>query len=296
MSFASPNDIAAWLTDTAAAFMRGPDNDIHLPGAQEPAFDLPLIGFAAGNDPIWDGFKEHVGSFHWTPAEAFAHAWPGEVAEPSELSVVCWVFPQTEATRKDHRKEKHLPSERWVRSRIFGEEFVLHGLQKHMVAALREKGVQAFAPTRIDMWKGVPSEQFVFASTWSERHAAYAAGLGTFGLCDGLITRKGKAIRLASIIVRLALPASERPYTDYQEYCLFYSSGICDACMKRCPADALSGEGHDKRKCKAFLDETRQYVKDTWNFAGYGCGLCQVAVPCENSVPPRPKTVSRPGA
>lgn len=293
MSFASSVDAALWLTETATAFMRGPDNDIHLPGTHEPAFDLPLVGFAAGDDPIWGSYKKHVGTFHWTPAEAFAHAYPGETAEPSELTVVSWVLPQTEATRKDHRKEKLMPSERWSRSRIFGEKFVLQGLQKYMVAALREKSVQAFAPMLISEWKNMPSEQFVFASTWSERHAAHAAGLGTFGLCDGLITPKGKAMRVTSIIVRLALPVSERPYANHQEYCLFYSSGICGVCMERCPAGALSAQGHDKHKCKAYLDTTREYVRKNWHFEGYGCGLCQVAVPCEKAIPPRPKSANR---
>jgi len=289
MVFTSPSEAVSWLTDTAAAFMSGPDNDIHLPGTHEPAFDLPLAGFATGDDPIWDTYKTHVGPFHWTPVEAFAHAYPDESAEPSELTVISWVLPQTEATRRDNRKEKHMPAERWVRSRIFGEEFVLRGLQKHVVAALHEKGVQAFAPILLEAWKGMPSEQFVFASTWSERHAAHAAGLGTFGLCDGLITPKGKAMRVASIIVRLALPASERPYTDHQEYCLFYSSGTCGVCMKRCPAGALSAQGHDKHKCKAFLNTTWEYVRNSWQFEGYGCGLCQVAVPCEKAIPPKPK-------
>ena len=32
-----------------------------------------------------------------------------------------------------------------------------------------------------------------YISTWSERHAMYAAGLGTFGLSKGLITKKGMA-------------------------------------------------------------------------------------------------------
>jgi len=36
------------------------------------------------------------------------------------------------------------------------------------------------------------------ASSWSERHAAYAAGLGTFSLNDALITPKGIAHRLGS--------------------------------------------------------------------------------------------------
>jgi epoxyqueuosine reductase QueG len=45
-------------------------------------------------------------------------------------------------------------------------------------------------------WSRRPSEKYVFSSNWSERHAAYTAGLGTFGLCDGLITPLGKAMRV----------------------------------------------------------------------------------------------------
>jgi epoxyqueuosine reductase len=52
-------------------------------------------------------------------------------------------------------------------------------------------------------WTVVNSQRYSYASSWSERHAAYAAGLGTFGLCDGLITARGKAVRFGSIISKL---------------------------------------------------------------------------------------------
>jgi len=48
-------------------------------------------------------------------------------------------------------------------------------------------------------WAIVKSERFSYASSWSERHAPHAAGLGTFGLCDGLITAKGKAMRVSPV-------------------------------------------------------------------------------------------------
>ena len=290
MQFTSPAEAAVWLVEKANEFMAGPENDIHLPGTHEPAFDLPLVAFAAGNDPIWNEFKKHVGPFHWTPQEAFALGYPDVAVDPSELAVMVWILPQTEATLRDHRKEKELPAERWARSRMFGEEFVNNGLRRHMLKELHAIGIQAVAPFILDDWKAMPSEDFVYSSTWSERHAAYAAGLGTFGLCDGLITPKGKAMRVGSAVVRLAVPINERPYTDYREYCLFFSSGTCGICMKRCPADALSPKGHDKRKCKAYLgDVTTPYVTNVLKFDGYGCGLCQVAVPCERRIPPRPK-------
>jgi NAD-dependent dihydropyrimidine dehydrogenase PreA subunit len=291
MAFAVPAEAGSWLTDAANAFMLGPDNDLHLPGSREPAFDLPLVAFAAGDDPIWENFKEHVGPYHWTPLEAFSLGYPGEAVRASELTVMSWILPQTEATLRDHGKERELPAERWARSRFFGEEHVNGGLRRHMLETLRAQGIQAVAPFILGEWRGMPSEAYVFSSTWSERHAAHAAGLGTFGLCDGLITPRGKAMRAGSVVMRLAVPANERPYTDHREYCLFFSSGVCGACIKRCPVGALSPEGHDKRACKAYLyDVTARYVENTWHFGGYGCGLCQVAVPCERRIPPKPKS------
>jgi ferredoxin len=287
MHFSTPADAAAWLTETAEAFMRGPENDMHMPDGREPAFGPPLTGFAAGDDPLWNSFKDTVGEYHWTPQEAFALGYPEEDAAPADLAVMCWVLPQTEATLRDHKKEKALPAERWARSRIFGEEHVNNGLRRHMLRELHERGIQAVAPFLLKEWKNRSSDRFVYSSTWSERHAAHAAGLGTFGLCDGLITPLGKAMRLGSVVVRLEAPATKRPYTGFQEYCLFFSSGKCGACIRRCPVGALSPQGHDKRKCSEYLDKvTRPYVTETWKFSGYGCGLCQVNVPCEKGIPP----------
>ena len=44
--------------------------------ANDKAWDEPLVGFSRGDDPYWESFKEHVGPFHWTPAEAFMMAFP----------------------------------------------------------------------------------------------------------------------------------------------------------------------------------------------------------------------------
>ena len=288
MPFAEPAGAASWIRAAAEAWMQGPGNDLRLPGNPEPAFSLPYIGFAAGNDPIWDTFKEAVGEFHWTPAEAFALAFPESPVRAEELSVVSWILPQTPNTRRDQRKQKSMTGQRWARSRITGENLVNSGLRRHMEAALTAEGVQAVAPMLMPQWGGRMSERFGFASTWSERHAAFASGLGTFGLCDGLITPVGKAMRAGSLVVRAVLPPTERPYTHHQEYCLFYTSGTCGVCIKRCPAGALSAKGHDKRLCSDFLDNvTAPYVRKTWSFEGYGCGLCQVGVPCESGIPPR---------
>jgi len=93
-------------------------------------------------------------------------------------------------------------------------------------------------------------------------------------------------MRVGSVIARIEIEPTERPYTDHQAYCLFFSEGVCGNCIKRCPVDALSKKGHDKKKCLAFLREkTTEYVKTHFGFEGYGCGLCQTGVPCESKIP-----------
>jgi epoxyqueuosine reductase QueG len=78
-----------------------------------------------------------------------------------------------------------------------------------------------------------------------------------------------------------------RPYKDIYEYCLYYRKGTCGLCVKKCPAGAITLQGgHDKKKCYAFLfDKAPAYIKENFGFDGYGCGFCQVGVPCESSIP-----------
>jgi len=115
-----------------------------------------------------------------------------------------------------------------------------------------------------------------FGSNWSERHAAYVCGLGTFGLSKGMITERGMAGRFASVIIEEQLETDERPYTDVYEYC----TG-CGACARRCPANAIDlKKGKDHIACRAWLLRMSEI-----HAPRYGCGLCQTGVPCESCRP-----------
>ncbi|MBF0564978.1 MAG: epoxyqueuosine reductase [Nitrospirae bacterium] len=253
--------------------------------ANDKAFDAPLVGFSRGDDPIYEAFKEHVGPFHWTPLELFNLTFPQMKAGAGELTVISWILPQTAKTKAEHKKETAYPSESWARARKFGEE-ANESLRRHLVDTLGGAGIEAVAPVLSPEWTMKMSQRYLHASTWSERHAAYASGLGTFGLCDGLITPLGKAVRCGSVIARLQVPATSRQYKDHHEYCLFYSRGTCKKCIKRCPAGALSERGHDKLKCSAYvMDEMKEYVTSRFGFEAYACGLCQTGVPCESAIP-----------
>jgi epoxyqueuosine reductase QueG len=252
--------------------------------AGEPAWDSALVGFASGADQIWQQYKEYVGAFHWTPWEVFNQHRPEVPVSSEQLTVVSWILPQRKMVRKTNRRAKKYPSEEWARIRIYGEEFNV-ALRRHVVKSLKQAGHAAIAPMLAPNWTIVKSERFSYASSWSERHAAHAAGLGTFGLCDGLITAKGKAMRAGSVVAKISIEPTPRPYANHHAYCLFFADGTCGKCIDRCPVRALTEAGHDKEKCRQHLVRSRKYVKKTYKFEGYGCGLCQVGIPCEAGIP-----------
>ena len=119
-------------------------------------------------------------------------------------------------------------------------------------------------------------EDIRYIPSWSERHAAFACGLGTFGLSKGLITEKGVCGRFGSIITDLELPPDERNYKEVYEYC-----NMCGVCITHCPVNAISlDKGKNSSLCSKFLDEVREK-----HAPRYGCGKCQVSVPCESGIP-----------
>ena len=275
----------SWTADIIRDFIeKSPENTLQNE-ADEKAFGTPLVGFSKGDDPLYEDYKEHVGPFYMTPWEVFAITFRDSSVKPGELTVISWILPQTQATKADNRRETFYPSERWARARIFGEQ-VNEKLRKHVVATLESNGYQAVAPTLTPQFSTRISPKYALASTWSERHTAYASGLGTFGLCDGLITPVGKAMRTGSVVARIDIPPTKRPYSDHREYCLFFTEGICGKCISRCPVGAVTEAGKDKRRCLGHLRPgTADYVKSNYKFDGYGCGLCQTGVPCESKIP-----------
>jgi len=273
-----------WIENLIRDFIATSPQNTMRNKTDEPAWDDVLVGFVSGADPIWQQYKEYVGAFHWTPWEVFNQHCPQESAGAQELTVISWVLPQRALVRKANRKAKKYPAEEWARIRIYGEEFNA-ALRRHVAKRLTKVGHAAVAPMLVPNWTIVKSERFSYASSWSERHAAHAAGLGTFGLCDGLITAKGKAMRVGSVVAKISIEPTPRPYSDHRAYCLFFDNGTCGKCIDRCPVRAITEAGHDKEKCRQHLARSREYVKKTYKFEGYGCGLCQVGVPCEAGIP-----------
>ncbi len=268
-------------------WLDNPGNNALEPESGVRAFARPLVGFALGEDDLFTFLKSDIGpEFYWTPQEAFSKAFPEEKIRPDELSVLAWILPHTEATRMAHRKVVEVPSIEWSKARHYGEK-VNENLRNYVVELFTAEKIQACAPVLLPQWTRTVSDKYGFASSWSERHAAHVCGLGTFGLSDGLITQAGKAIRVGSVIIRKRLRPTPRTYTSHDEWCLFRSGGKCLACMRRCPAGAISESGHDKVKCRDYIrNVTSVHVEQQQlGFKVNSCGLCQTKVPCENQNP-----------
>jgi epoxyqueuosine reductase QueG len=267
--------LAALIQDIAD-FVEHDDRNAMAAHGGMKMYDAPLVGVAAADDDWFAQFTEPsiVGPCHISP-----HGWL-----PEARSVVCWFLPFTKDVR-DTNRAPGLPSEEWATARINGEAFN-NALRTFVTDWLKSRGGMALAP--------VQSSGFSVASrisNWSERHVAFAAGLGTFGLHRALITQKGTAGRLGSVITSMELEPTPRPYTLFDEYCPFLTQkrrGIaadekhkCGACIRRCPPGAILACGKDHSVCSDYIDTEVLPL-----FAPrYGCAKCNISVPCESRIP-----------
>ena len=238
-------------------------------------FDRPLLGYAAADDPMFERLRGEAGV---GPQMLMPGQWL-----PGARSVISLFLPFSAAVRESNRGGGD-PSPQWLHGRIQGQRMVLE-LCSHLRDVLRQNGIDSVVPAADPRFRavGMPDPQGTedwqrrgFTSTWSERHAAYVCGLGTFGLSGGLITARGMAGRFGSLVADAPFPATVRNYQGIYDYCT-----RCGSCARRCPAGAIALEtGKDHVKCAACLDTLKR------TFAPYyGCGKCQTGVPCERGIP-----------
>lgn len=239
-------------------------------------FDAPIFGFCDANDKSFAILKEPevVGCHFRYPREWL----------PTARTVISIFLPFSEAVKSSNQEQKIWPSMGWLIGRVEGHQ-LLQALLLHLQVSLKDAGFETVIPTMDQKFFSIaePTEELCgdplsFTSNWSERHIAYLSGLGTFGLSKGLITEKGVAGRFGSLVTELNLEPNKHHYKLYNDYCI-----ECGACVKQCPVNAISVEkGKDHRLCSIFLDKTAEKFNPR-----YGCGKCQVNVPCESGIPAR---------
>ena len=254
------------------------------PNGAERLIEPSSVAVADAADPWFARLKEVIGPFHWTPAEALALKDPAAQAR----SVICWSVPLAESVRVAGRAQKDVPAKAWVLAKRQADG-VLAYMANGLVARLEGQGQAAVAPAALPQNVAEERPGVGWSSCWSMRHVAFVAGLGTFGISGGLITRRGMAHRLGCVVTAAEITPTPRVYGDAPfAWCLYTARGTCGTCISRCPAGSV-GQGHDRRDKLACRQQNRRIRLDSLNLYGeeglYGCGLCQVGVPCEAGVP-----------
>ena len=61
--------------------------------ADDKAFGSPLVGFASGDDLLFEQYKDHVGPFYMTPWEVFAVTFRDMTIKPEQLTVISYILP-----------------------------------------------------------------------------------------------------------------------------------------------------------------------------------------------------------
>ena len=266
-------------------------------------FSHPLIGVAKGNDPIFFKYKEIVGSEHYTPLEMWLIN--GQKQLPaSSLNIVSIVYPFTAEIRNQSISplvldKIVLPTEIYSVARNYAKDFRNY-IMKQTIQFLQHEGYNAISGKLSEAYTLVTKKNFY--STWSENHVAFAAGLGTFGLHEGLITDLGCNVRLASVITDAPLLVTPRKSDEPYANCLYYAKATCRECAKNCPAKAITEKGYNKTKCNKYRNKVaREMVprikpllkaydrRVNWKYKAQnypvGCELCQFGVECMDKNP-----------
>lgn len=134
---------------------------------------------------------------------------------------------------------------------------------------LMARGWQAM-PIPRDGYHGIDGLRDTPTAFFSHRHAAYLAGMGTFGVNNVIITpRNGPRIRWVTVLTDAVIDG-DGPMEE--EVCIH-----CDRCVRTCPQNALSPGTYpdiitDKTGC---IDRSEMLAKQ-----GIApCGLCIAACP-----------------
>ena len=262
---------AVSFTENSPANYISPEAALKPEYAGMKIFEEPMFGFCAADDDMFKELKTPgvISDEHLSPEEWL----------PSAKTVISFFLPLTERIRSSNTADKAWPSEEWMHGRIEGQQFV-NELSLYVAKLLTDAGYKSVVPFLDERFKMGKALKTPFTSNWSERHAAYISGLGTFGLSKCMITVKGTAGRFGSVVTELELPRDTRPYTDIYEYC-----SMCGACAALCPVDCITLEnGKVDKPCFDFLEDVLAAHKPR-----YGCGKCQVKVSCETKRPEKRK-------
>lgn len=245
--------------------------------------DPPIFAVQRAEHPAFAELARLIPG-HATPCSLLKN----RVSTSGEWSVVSLAFPSREWIVRESALVSGFPPKSWFEGKVAA----MNGMASFaacLVAVLRADGVETLNPPS-------PGDGVFVArlnesgarydTTWSERHVAYATGLGTFGLHGAIITDAGCVHRLKSLLIRARFDefdsVNEHPFGN----CLYCMKKTCGACIGRCPTGAVSEQGHDPVACEEHAKgRNSQRVRDEYGLDVPGCALCMNGIPCSRRNP-----------
>ena len=222
-----------------------------------PMWRTPLVGFADACDPYIQNLPRLNTDRHLLPQDYMEH--PTVV-----ISVFIPFLP--EIADSNIGVKDNLPSQVWLDA--YGTTNTMLGrLGQALCEFIRSKGCDAVAPDNVTMYTDI------LKSNWSQRHLAYAAGLGTFGINNMLITDSGCCGRFTSVVADI--PDAVTTSILKEERCLYKKDGSCGKCAANCFSGALTVDGFDRERCQEMCVRNDNDC----------CGKCDTDIPCAFCVP-----------
>lgn len=257
--------ITKWIQDFVKEYEKRPEIS--------SSWGTPLVGFADANHPYILSLKEIIGSSHALPTDVL----------PDASIVIAYFVPFSKKIEETNHTEGEYASEEWALA--YEETNAMFGkINAHIIEKLAEYGIKGGISPETATY-----DQEKLMSNWSHRHFAKIAGLGTFGINNMLITKKGCCGRYNTIVTNLKVEP-DKPLEE--ELCLYKKNGSCGECVRRCPGGALTFDGYDRQKCNEILMKNgaiytqfgSSYALDDTGAPGSGgtavCGKCDTAIPC----------------
>lgn len=230
----------------------------------KPLWREPILGALSASDNRLPLLKTWVSQNHLLPEDIL----------PGARSVICFFLPFTKETAVSNLS-KGPASREWAEAYIRTNR-VITEIGEGLSDLLKEAGFRA---GRIPATHNFDEKTLL--SDWSHRHIAYLAGLGTFGINNMLITERGCAGRLGSLVTDY--PFKNPHNRPDREYCLNKLNGSCGVCLKKCPAGAYKDSGFDRHICYSLCLENSLRYKELGK--ADVCGKCVVGLPCSLSIP-----------
>lgn len=224
----------------------------------ETSWRVPLIKFADAEDQLFYDLKNIIRESHVLPTDILKDA----------KTVIAFFLPFEKDIANSNIDGKY-SSKKWAKAYVETNQLI------SKLNIFIEKELKDFGYNSSVIPATHNFDENTLISDWSHRHAAYIAGLGSFGINNMLITEKGCAGRVGTIISDIVIEVSSR---NEKEYCLNKAGFNCSKCVDRCVNNSLKIESFDRFKCYELLLENDRFHSEL--LLTDVCGKCCVDLPC----------------